>query len=121
MCGIFQYDARRETPSEKPSMPNKPFIIGRISPEDNKFIGINWVKRPSNSPEFSGIPCFKYFQSWSPNRKCVPWYRNIRFKIIKEIKAESQKQESVDFKKRFMVATTSKLSIFLYNFTMNLC
>ena len=50
-------------PRENPKMPNILFIMGRISPDDNKFMGINCVKRPSNKPESRGTPYFKYFQS----------------------------------------------------------
>ena len=39
--GICQYFARSDMPNEKPNKPNKLFIIGRISPLERRFIGIN--------------------------------------------------------------------------------
>lgn len=119
--GICQYFARRDMPNEKPSMPNILFNMGRISPFERRLIGINWVKRASNNPELMGTPSFRYFQSWSPNKKCELWYINIMFNDIKVTITESQKQESVILGSLLSVLAMLKLSMFLFKIIICLC
>ena len=69
-------------------------IIGKMSPPLNIFIGKNWANRPSNRPASRDRPGFRYFQSWSPKRKCAPWNKKIRFRAAKATANASQNSGS---------------------------
>ena len=65
-----------------------------MSPPLNIFIGKNWANRPSNRPASRDRPGFRYFQSWSPKRKCAPWNKKIRFRAAKATANASQNSGS---------------------------
>ena len=90
LLGICQYLASSDIPREKPRKPKKLFIIGYIWELLNSFMKTNWVKRPSNKPAFRCNPDFRYFQSWSPNKKWVPWYKKIIFSSMNVIISEKK-------------------------------
>jgi hypothetical protein len=64
------------------------------------------------------MPDFRYFQSWSPNKKCVPWYKNMMFNKTNVVMKERKNGVLAFFISEDMWLFMLKFKIFSIIFVM---